>query len=315
MIEATKKMAAGLRVDIAVCTFRRRELAETLRSLAAITVPDGTAIRIIVADNDLQPSAEGLVDALRSEIPFGIDYVHCPASNISIARNACLDNASGDYLAFVDDDETVARDWLVRLLETASATGAEAVLGPVRAEYDLSAPSWMRRGDFHSTRPVWVGGEIITGYTCNVLLDRKTPALAGRRFNLALGRTGGEDTEFFTHMHKAGGRLAYASDALVYEIVPEKRASFQWLAKRRFRSGQTHGRLLAQASAGSGKAVEIVRAAAKSGYCAAASLILLASPVARSRYALRAVMHAGVVSGLFGVRELEQYGTSEVAAP
>ena len=88
MIEATKKMAAGLRVDIAVCTFRRRELAETLRSLAAITVPDGTAIRIIVADNDLQPSAEGLVDALRSEIPFGIDYVHCPASNISIGSGS-----------------------------------------------------------------------------------------------------------------------------------------------------------------------------------------------------------------------------------
>ncbi|WP_429128561.1 glycosyltransferase [Ensifer sp. 4252] len=308
-------MATGFRVDVAVCTFRRPELAETLRSLAAITVPDATAIRIIVADNDMHPTATGLVDALRREIPFEIDYVHCPAGNISVARNACLDNATGDYLAFVDDDETVARDWLVRLLETATATRVEAVLGPVRAEYDPSAPAWMRRGDFHSTRPVWVGGEIVTGYTCNVLLDRKSPALAGRRFNLALGRTGGEDTEFFTHMHKAGGRLAYAPDALVYEIVPEKRASFEWLAKRRFRSGQTHGRLLAQTAAGSGKPVEIVRAAAKSVYCAAACLILLASPVARSRYALRAVMHAGVVSGLFGVRELEQYGTSEVAAP
>ncbi|MCY1241877.1 hypothetical protein D9M72_548020 [compost metagenome] len=172
----------------------------------------------------------------------------------------------------------------------------------------------MRRGDFHSTRPVWVGGEIVTGYTCNVLLDRNRPALSGRRFNLALGRTGGEDTEFFTHMHKAGGRLAYASDALVYEIVPEKRASFEWLAKRRFRSGQTHGRLLAQGASGSSKPVEIIRAAAKSGYCAIASLLFVVSPVVRSRYALRAIMHAGVVSGLFGVRELEQYGASEVAA-
>lgn len=314
MTETNTEMAGDVRVDIAVCTFRRPELAETLRSLAAIAMPDGTAIRIIVADNDVRPSAAGLLDALRPEVPFEIDYVHCPAGNISIARNACLDNATGDYLAFVDDDETVSRDWLVRLLETAAATGAEAVLGPVRAGYDLSAPSWMRRGDFHSTRPVWVGGEIVTGYTCNVLLDLDSPALVGRRFNMALGRTGGEDTEFFTHMHEAGGRIAYASDALVYEIVPEKRASFQWLAKRRFRSGQTHGRLLAQAAAGGGKAVGIVRAAAKSGYCAVASLLFVASPVARSRYALRAIMHAGVVSGLLGVRELEQYGTSEVAA-
>lgn len=315
MTGASTQMAAGVRVDIAVCTFRRPELAETLRSLAVITVPDRTAIRIIVADNDMEPSAARRVDALRSEIPFAIDYVHCPAGNISIARNACLDSATGDYLAFVDDDETVSREWLVRLLETATSTGAETILGPVRAGYDLDAPSWMRRGDFHSTRPVWVGGEIVTGYTCNVLLDRKKQPLAGRRFNLALGRTGGEDTEFFTHMHKDGGRIAYAPDALVYEIVPEKRASFEWLAKRRFRSGQTHGRLLAQAAAGHSRAVEIVRAAAKSGYCAAASLLFVAAPVVRSRYALRTIMHAGVVSGLCGVRELEQYGASEVAAP
>ncbi|RDL46675.1 hypothetical protein BLJAPNOD_06869 [Ensifer sp. M14] len=315
MIEAATEKSEDVRVDIAICTFRRPELAETLRSLAAIRVPEGTAIRIIVADNDVEPGAAGLVDALRPEVPFEIDYVHCPASNISVARNACLDTATGDYLAFVDDDETVSRDWLVRLLETAIATGAEAVLGPVRAGYDLDAPSWMRRGDFHSTRPVWVSGQIVTGYTCNVLLDRKSASIAGRRFNLALGKTGGEDTEFFTHMHKDGGRLAYAPDALVYEIVPEKRASFEWLAKRRFRSGQTHGRLLTQATAGSGKAAAIVRAAAKSGYCVTASLLFVASPVVRSRYALRAIMHAGVVSGLFGVRELEQYGASEVAAP
>ncbi|NVD42955.1 glycosyltransferase family 2 protein [Ensifer sp. HO-A22] len=315
MTEAAIETPGGVRVDIAVCTFRRPELAETLRSLAAISVPNGAAIRIIVADNDVEPSAAGLVDALRTEVPFEIDYVHCPASNISIARNACLDNATGDYLAFVDDDETVSRDWLAHLLETALATGAEAVLGPVRAGYDLDAPSWMRRGDFHSTRPVWVGGEIVTGYTCNVLLDRKRPSLAGRRFNLALGRTGGEDTEFFTHMHNDGGGIAYAPDALVYEIVPEKRARFEWLARRRFRSGQTHGRLLVQTAAASGKTAEIVRAAAKSGYCLTASLLFVASPVVRSRYALRAIMHAGVVSGLFGVRELEQYGASEVAAP
>lgn len=311
----TPETSRTVRVDIAICTFRRPELAETLHSVAAITVPDNVAIRVIVADNDAEPSAVGLIDALRAKIPFAIDYVHCPAGNISIARNACLDNAAGDYLAFVDDDETVSRDWLARLLETAIATSAEAVLGPVRAGYDLDAPSWMRRGDFHSTRPVWVGGEIVTGYTCNVLLRRKRPSLAGRRFNLALGRTGGEDTEFFTHMHKDGGRIAYAPDALVYEIVPEKRASFEWLAKRRFRSGQTHGRLLAQAAAGGNKAVEVIRATAKSGYCAAATMLFGAAPVARSRYALRAIMHAGVVSGLCGVRELEQYGTSEVTAP
>ncbi|WP_043612730.1 glycosyltransferase family 2 protein [Ensifer sp. ZNC0028] len=301
---------AQTQIDIAVCTFRRPELAETLHSLALITVPADVAIRIIVADNDVTPSAEALVNQMRPTMPCEILYVHCPASNISIARNACLDNSTGHYLAFVDDDETVSRTWLVQLLDTAQTTGADVVLGPVRAEYTLSAPNWMRRGDFHSTRPVWVDGEIRTGYTCNVLIDLTRPVVFNRRFNLALGQTGGEDTEFFRHMHADGGRLAYAPDALVFEPVPEKRARLAWLAKRRFRSGQTHGRLLGEPGQAGSRVAEIVRATAKSGYCAVASLLLLGSPVARSRYALRAIMHAGVVSGLIGVRELQQYGAA-----
>ena len=98
----------------------------------------------------------------------------------------------------------------------------------------------MREGDFHSTLPVWVGDEIRTGYTCNVLLRLASPHVAGRRFNLALGRTGGEDTEFFSHMHADGGKIAFAERAYVYEPVTESRADLGWLAKRRFRFGQTH---------------------------------------------------------------------------
>ena len=87
----------------------------------------------------------------------------------------------GDFLAFIDDDETASESWLVRLIETAEATEADVVLGPVQAVYDKNAPRWMARGDFHSTFPVWVGDQIVTGYTCNALLRLAAPSLAGRR--------------------------------------------------------------------------------------------------------------------------------------
>ncbi|WP_426229141.1 glycosyltransferase [Pararhizobium sp. DWP3-4] len=300
-----------IRIDIGVCTYRRPELEQTLASLAKLTVPGNAEIRIIVADNDDAPSAKGRVDASRASVPHEIVYVHCPSSNISIARNACLDKAEGDFLAFIDDDETASQDWIAKLIETAQATAADAVLGPVKATYGKDAPGWMRRGDFHSTFPVWVGGQIITGYTCNVLLRLAAPSLSGRRFNLALGRSGGEDTEFFTHMHRMGGKIAYAPAAWVEEPVPAKRAAFSWLAKRKFRFGQTHGRLIDAGTGAAGKIRALALAAAKSGFCALAGVILFFSPVHRNRYALRASMHAGVVVGLLGVREIEQYGAAE----
>ncbi|WP_034857022.1 glycosyltransferase [Sinorhizobium sojae] len=304
-------MSEKLRIDIGICTFRRPELAETLRSLASTAHPADALVRIIVADNDVTPSASALVEALRPGLPFEVAYVHCPASNISIARNACLDNSTADFLAFIDDDETASPEWLTKLLETARSTGADAVLGPVRAHYGQSAPSWMRRGDFHSTLPVWIGGDIRTGYTCNTLLKLKAPALDGRRFKLALGRSGGEDTDFFTGMHRSGGRIAFAPEAWAREPVPEARASLAWLAKRRFRSGQTHGRLLAEKAHGLRLFRNLALAVAKFSYCTLAAAVTFPAPVQRYRYALRGLLHAGVVSGLLGHDAIEQYGVRE----
>ena len=131
------------RIDIGVCTFRRPQLAETLKSLGAIEVPAGKRLRIIVADNDHEPSAAPIVAGMAANLPHEIVHVHCPASNISIARNACLDAATGDFLAFIDDDCAASPRWLAELVATEKATGADAVLGPVRAIYGPAAPAWM----------------------------------------------------------------------------------------------------------------------------------------------------------------------------
>ena len=118
-----------LRIDVCVCTYRRRELDDTLLSIGALAVPQNATVRVIVADNDVLPSARERVYALAAEIPFHVVYVHCPASNISIARNACVENSTGDFLAFIDDDETASEEWLTELLRVAESTGADAVLG------------------------------------------------------------------------------------------------------------------------------------------------------------------------------------------
>ncbi|PWJ90824.1 succinoglycan biosynthesis protein ExoM [Mesorhizobium loti] len=295
-------------IDIGVCTFRRPELADTLRSLDAMEMPAGFDIRIIVADNDDTPTASDLVTALSQELTLPIHYQHAPARNISVARNACLDASIADFVAFIDDDETATPAWLAELVTMAEASGATAVLGPVRARYRPDAPDWMRRGDFHSTLPVWVRGEIRTGYTCNVLLRMGSDSLRGRRFSLARGQTGGEDTEFFDQMYKAGGRIAFSPEAWVDEVVPRSRAAFDWLGRRRFRVGQTHGHLLGSSASGIGLVKQVGLASAKAIYCFASALPVVVSPVRRNRSVLRGIMHVGVVSGLVGIREIRLYG-------
>ena len=296
------------RIDICVCTFRRPQLADTLTSLAALNTPDGYTLGILVADNDEEPSARLLVTRMAESLGLHLRYVHCPARNISLARNACLDASSADFVAFIDDDETATSDWIVHLV--AAAEEAEIVLGPVRAHYAPDAPRWIKQGDFHSTLPVWVRGEIRTGYTCNVLIRRSAKSVAGIRFSLSRGQTGGEDTEFFDRVFARGRRIAYARQALVEEIVPPGRSSFAWLARRRFRMGQTHGRLLREKRRGAGVLAEIGLAGAKLTYCIAGTAVTVFRPVARNRNLLRGIMHAGVIGGLTGVEERRHYGVA-----
>jgi succinoglycan biosynthesis protein ExoM len=304
---------APVRIDIGICTFRRPALRETMESLFKLVVPEGTALRLVVADNDAVPSARDLVDSLRERSPFLILYVHCPKSNISIARNACLTSSDANFLAFIDDDETATPEWLAALYGKACETGADSVLGPVRALYGDESAAWMRDGDFHSTMPVWVNDRIITGYTCNTLLDLRSVHVAGRRFALALGQSGGEDTHFFSQLTESGGRIEFAENALVVEPVPASRASFSWLAKRRFRSGQTHGRIVAANSPGARRLPKALIAAVKASYCGAIAAAFTLMPVRRNRYALRGALHVGAVMGMLGVREIRQYGATEAA--
>ncbi len=290
-------------VDVCVCTFRRASLRDTLDSLAA--QEGAPAFRVIVTDNDDDPSAETMVNAARAELGLDVVYVHAPARNISIARNGCLDAAAADLVAFVDDDETAARDWLSQLVRRLETSGADVALGPVKARYLPDAPSWVVRGDFHSFGPAFrANGEIDTGYSSNVLFRRA--AIGRLRFDPALGRTGGEDTLFFAQLHAAGARLEYAPDAVVFEVTTPDRARLSWLTKRSFRSGQTHARMLR--ASGQGPLGIATLAAAKALYCAGAAIVTVWSPVEFRRNIVRGALHAGAVARAFGAPDLKLYG-------
>ena len=298
-------------VDICVCTFRRPGLTQTLESLRQQVIPPGVDVAILVVDNDDTPSARGRVMEFAETSPIPVRYVHCPAGNISIARNGALDHGRARYLAFIDDDEVASERWLAALLDCARTEAADVVLGPVQSVYESDAPGWMQRLDLHSTWPVWVKGQIRTGYTCNVLIDRASPALAGRRFDLALGQSGGEDTVFFAAAFEDGGRIGYADSALIREDVPPQRATLGWLMRRRFRMGQTHGRLTAQQSS---RAPALVAAAAKLTYCAGAVVLTVFSAAGRNGALLRGTLHAGAIAGLMGARELQLYAAAPSTA-
>jgi len=291
---------------VAICTYRRPSLAAALASLRG-QFPPGQPGRVLVIDNDDVPGARELVERAADALGIEVVYRHVPGRNIAIARNAALDLCPSGWLAFMDDDETATAGWLASLIE-AARTDLAAVFGPVRAVYDEADPAWMRQGDFHSITVMFVGGRIKTGYTSNVLINLDHPAVTGRRFDLDLGRSGGEDTEFFDRISRAGGGFAFAPAAVVEEIVVPDRASFPWLLRRRFRSGQTHARIAAAGRSRLAVVAIAAAAAAKAALCLVAAGVSAASAVGWRRWLWRGALHLGVIARLAGMRDLILYG-------
>ena len=294
-----------LSVDILICTFRRPGIEHTLQSLGEMTLPEATSVRIIVADNDEEPSAEEYVREVGGRLPFPVTYVHAPARNLSIARNACLDAATGDWVAFIDDDEIADPGWLSSLLARAHQTGADAIFGPSFAEYGPDSPIWISAMKYHSNVPERRGDIVETGHTCNALLRWARTDWQSERFELSRGRSGGEDTEFFFRLGRLGARYEIAEDAIVREPVVSDRLNFTWIRRRKFRMGQSYA---STATTPRSRIKLFCLASSKALISALCAIVFVPSAVQRNYWALRAVFHTGVCAGCLKMRQSELYG-------
>ncbi|MBT8155923.1 glycosyltransferase [Epibacterium ulvae] len=292
-------------VDICICTFRRAHIADTLLSIEAAEMPQGHDVRIIVTDNDDDPSAQELVENTAKSMTIPVFYQHVPGRNISIARNAGLDTATADWVAFLDDDELVTPDWLTNLFARQNETNADAVFGHSRADYDKNAPDWIVKGDFHSQFAVMRGGEVETGHTCNALVRWSGTSWQDVRFDLARGKSGGEDTEFFFRMREAGALFVIADNSIVHEEVPPSRLSLQWLLRRRYRIGQSYS---AHAASSVERVKLFVLASVKAGYCFLRAVPALGQADRKAFWLMRGTMHAGVCAGCLGLSQRALYG-------
>lgn len=284
------------RVDILMCTFRRPMVADAIAALARLRDVDDLALRLVVADNDDTDSARCIVEQAASALPFDRLYLHAPARNISIARNACLDAATAGgahWIASIDDDEIADPDWLAELLAAVRTGDADCAIGKVVADYPDGTPGWVRQLDHHSSFPE--REKIPTADSGNAILRWKDTPWQAQRYDPARGTVGGEDTEFFLRLGRMGMRRIAAPRARVSEAVPPARQTLDWLASRRFRMGRTHAITAATATQ---RMRLLCTASAKAAYCRMQERRHAGDEARRNFWFLRGQLHRGVVAEL-----------------
>jgi len=228
-------MSELISVCIATCN-RPFLLSKTLESLKNQKTNGLFTYEIIVVDNGTIYSDE-IVDIFRQSNDISIKYYRQSIKNISLTRNECIEHSSGDYIAFIDDDEIANKSWLIELYATLKLKKCSAVIGPVFPIFPMAKklPFWYRH--LYRYEKQFENLSIIKeGKTGNALIDKRY--LNDIRFDSNLGLTGGEDTDLFNKIQNIGGLLYYTTEAIVFETVEEKRLTFKWVFFRNVRCTQ-----------------------------------------------------------------------------
>jgi glycosyltransferase involved in cell wall biosynthesis len=193
---------------------------------------------IIIVDNDKKRSAKESVEKISKTVDIPILYFNEPEQNISLARNMALKNATGDYIALIDDDEFPDENWLYNMITSIQEFKVDGILGPVLPHFDFDPPEWViregiYRTDSHKT------GDILSWTqtrTSNVFMKRLNDE-DEFKFMPEFGQ-GGEDRDFFKRLIKKGYEFIWLKEAPVFENIPVERCRRKFFIKRALLRGQ-----------------------------------------------------------------------------
>jgi len=170
---------------------------------------------------------------LRGRSPMLVDYQVESRQNLALARNLALAHATGDLVAFLDDDEFPGDDWLLSLFRTWRAFRVSGVLGPVIPHFDQPPPRWIAKSKIFN-RPRYQTGYSL-GWrqtrTGNVLLDRSILKSASDLFDEHFAMHG-EDLDLFRRLVAKGHRFVWCDEAEVFETHPPTRLCRRYHMRR-----------------------------------------------------------------------------------
>ena len=291
-------------ISVCVCTFNRPALLKRLLDELPRQETSGLfTYSVVVADNEQRQSARQVVLEFDAASPIRAVYCFEPVQNIALARNMALEHATGDYVAFIDDDEFPATNWLVNLFKTCWVQEADGVLGPVKAHFEKPPPKWVTKGAFFE-RPTHETGYRVSAKearTGNVLFNRRIlEGLQEAAFRPQFG-TGGEDVDFFTRMMERGRVFVWCNEAPVFESVPPSRCTRGYLLRRALLRGRNS---LKNPSGRLGNLVKSLFAVPL--YALSLPVLLIAGQHVFMKYLIKLLDHAGRLLALVGLNPIRE---------
>lgn len=127
------------RVSVVICAYTLERWDDIIGAVASVAAQRRPVHEVvIVSDHN-----EELLGRLREHGPVAVVVANTGAPGLSGARNTGVAAATGDIVAFLDDDAAADPEWTERLVEAyAQDPNALGVSGHVRPEWRAPRPAW-----------------------------------------------------------------------------------------------------------------------------------------------------------------------------
>ena len=240
-----------MRITVAICTWNRCSLLEqTLQRLTEVAVPPHVTREVVVVNNNCTDATNEVAAAFEKSLSLRV--LQEPVPGLSNARNRALLETDGDYIAWVDDDVLVDRDWLSALADAAARRpDAGSFGGPIEPWFPVT-PDPTLMAVFPALKKGFCGldhgadeldlraDQSIFG--ANMVYSRK--ASEGLQFDPNLGRTatnefGLEDTDFMARVRARGSAVVWVPRMRVKHYVDPKRMTLEYLTRFSFDRGRS----------------------------------------------------------------------------
>ena len=247
-----------MKLSICIPTYNRNEsLKKCIKSINKIKIKNKIKINIIIVDNSKNNNLLKIKKQLIKNSKFKILFLCEKKRGIVNARNKCLqatNKFNPKYLAFIDDDVTLDKNWLINNLLIINNCSADIVTGPQNYLKVKQNENLINYNELFEKKYNNKIKKVKWAATNNVFIRYKSIKLIPNlKFDENLNKFGiGEDQLFFSTLSNLGLKILWSNTVKVFEKIHTHRNTLNWVKHRSFRLGilghyidtKLHGKIL-----------------------------------------------------------------------